>query len=53
VKTGICERQETGNFAENGDFRAIEGIFYKPDIFDIGPTDLLPSEGRRTDGPLP
>jgi hypothetical protein len=53
VKTGICERQETGNFAENGDFHAIVGIFYMPEILDIGPTDLLPSEGRRSDGPFP
>jgi hypothetical protein len=53
VKTGICERQETGNFAENGDFHAIVGIFNMPKILDIGPTDLLPPEGRHTDGPYP
>jgi hypothetical protein len=33
---------ETGNFADNGYFHAIEEIFYMPQICDIGQTDLLP-----------
>jgi hypothetical protein len=32
----------TGNFADNGDFHAIVGIFYMPQICDMGPTALLP-----------
>jgi hypothetical protein len=31
----------SGNFAENGDFHAILGIFYMPQICDMGPTALL------------
>jgi hypothetical protein len=34
----------TGNFAENGDFHAIVGIFYMPQICDMGP-----SEGRHAE----
>jgi hypothetical protein len=30
------------NLAENGDFHAIFGIFYMPQIYDMGPTALLP-----------
>jgi hypothetical protein len=32
----------TGNFADNGDFHAIEEIFYMPQICDMGTTALLP-----------
>jgi hypothetical protein len=32
----------TGNFADNGDFYAIVGIFYMPQICDMGLTALLP-----------
>jgi hypothetical protein len=34
----------TGNFADNGDFHAIEGIFFMPQICDMGL-----SEGRRAE----
>jgi hypothetical protein len=35
------EREMTGNFADNGDFHTIEGIFYMPQICDMGPMALL------------
>jgi hypothetical protein len=35
-------REITGNFADNGDFHASVGIFYMPQICDVGPTALLP-----------
>jgi hypothetical protein len=35
-------RKITGNFADNGDFHDIAGIFYMPQICDIGPMTLLP-----------
>jgi hypothetical protein len=31
----------TGNFADSGDFHPIVGIFYMPQICDMGPTALL------------
>jgi hypothetical protein len=31
----------SGNFAENGDFHAILGIFYMLQIYNMGPTALL------------
>jgi hypothetical protein len=39
----------SGNLAKNGDFHAIFGIFYMPQIYNMGPTALLPSEGRRAE----
>jgi hypothetical protein len=50
VRGGICRPQMTGNFSDNGDFHDITRIFYMPQICDIGPTALLPSEGRRAEG---
>jgi hypothetical protein len=38
----MCVRMVSGNFAENGDFQAFLGIFYMPQIYDMGPTALLP-----------
>jgi hypothetical protein len=35
-------REMTSNFADNGDFHAIVGIFYMPQICNMGPTALLP-----------
>jgi hypothetical protein len=32
----------SGNFADNGGFHAIVGIFYMPQISDMGQTALLP-----------
>jgi hypothetical protein len=39
---GNYGREMTGNFAENGDFHAIVGTFYIPQICDMWPTALLP-----------
>jgi hypothetical protein len=39
---GNYGREITGNFAYNGDFHATVGIFYMPQICDMGPTALLP-----------
>jgi hypothetical protein len=39
----------TGNFADNGYFHATVGIFYMPQICDMRPTALLPSEGRHAE----
>jgi hypothetical protein len=39
---GNCGREMTGNFAYNGEFHVIVGIFYMPKICDTGPTALLP-----------
>jgi hypothetical protein len=35
-------REMTGNFADNGDFHAIVGIFYMPQRCDMRRTELLP-----------
>jgi hypothetical protein len=34
-------RMVSGNFAENGNFHTIFGIFYMQQIYDMGPTALL------------
>jgi hypothetical protein len=39
---GNCGREMTSNFADNGGFHAIVGIFYTPKICDMGLTALLP-----------
>jgi hypothetical protein len=38
-------RMVSGNFAENGDFHIILGIFYMPQIYDMGRLYVL-TEGR-------
>jgi hypothetical protein len=38
---GNCGRQMTGNFADNGNFHNILGIFYMPQICNMGLTALL------------
>ena len=35
----------SGNFCLNSDFHVNLGIFYMPQIYDMGPTDLLPLRG--------
>jgi hypothetical protein len=35
---GDYGREMSGNFADNGDFHAIVGIFYVPQICDMGQT---------------
>jgi hypothetical protein len=35
--------------AESSEFNATLGIFYMPQIYDMGPTALLPSEGSRAE----
>jgi len=37
-----CGRELAGNFAWNCDFHVNSGIFYMPQICDMGPTALLP-----------
>ena len=37
------------NFGREFDFHVILGIFYMPQIYDMGQTALLPSEGRRAE----
>jgi hypothetical protein len=39
----------SGNLAESIKFHAILGIFYMPQIYDMGQTALLPSEGSRAE----
>jgi hypothetical protein len=39
---GNYGREKTCNFADNGDFHAIVGIFYMPQICDLGSMALLP-----------
>jgi hypothetical protein len=41
-ESGKCGREIKGNFYDNGDFHATVGIFYMPQICDMGPTALLP-----------
>jgi len=38
----LCGRELTGNFAWNCDFHVNSGIFYMPQICDVGPMALLP-----------
>jgi len=38
-----------GNFAYMAALIMPLGIFYKPQIYDMGPTALLPSEGRHAE----
>jgi len=43
VKGGTVARKMSGsNFCLNSDFHANLGIFYMPQIYDMGPTALLP-----------
>jgi len=42
IKMKICGRELTGNFAWDCDFHVNLGIFYTPQINDMGPTALLP-----------
>jgi hypothetical protein len=39
----------TGNFAVNGEFNAIVGILYMPQISDMGTTLYFPSERRHAE----
>jgi len=39
----------SGNFAEMMTSTLHLGIFYMPQIYDMGPTALLPSKGRRAE----
>jgi hypothetical protein len=39
---GNCGWEMTGDFADSGGFHVIVGIFYMPQICDMGPTALLP-----------
>jgi hypothetical protein len=39
-------RMVSGNFAENGNFHAILGIFHMPQIYDMGPTAFLPLQRK-------
>ena len=39
----------SGNFAHMASLLTPLGIFYMPQIYDMGPTALLPSEGRRAE----
>jgi len=39
----------SGNFADVASLLTPLGIFYMPQIYDMGPTALLPSEGRRAE----
>jgi hypothetical protein len=45
----LVGRETSGNLAESSEFHAILGIFYMPQIYDMGQTALLPSEGSRAE----
>ena len=42
ARVELCGRELTGNFASDCDFHVNSGIFYMPQIYDTGPTALLP-----------
>ena len=41
-----CGRELTGNFAWDCDLHVNSGIFYMPQIYDMGPTTLLPFQRK-------
>ena len=42
VKVGTIGREMAGNLAKSSNFHATLGIFYVPQMCDMGPTALLP-----------
>jgi hypothetical protein len=42
AKGGTFGRETSGNLAESSEFHATLGIFYMPQIYDMGQTALLP-----------
>ena len=48
-KVELWARTMSGNFCLNSDFHVNLGIFYMPQIYDMGPTVYFPSEGRRAE----
>jgi hypothetical protein len=43
----LVGRETSGNLAESSEFHATLGIFYTPQIYDMGQTLYCPSEGSR------
>jgi hypothetical protein len=48
-KVQLVGRETSGNFAEGSEFHATLEIFYMLQIYDMGQTALLPSEGSRAE----